>query len=367
MQFTRRRVLAVIAITWVPLLVLSILEGHAWGSGVALTFLKDVETHVRLLIAAPLLLYAEVRVHRGIPSIVREFVVTGLVTDAARPRFDAAIASALRLRNSVVAELLLLAFVYAVGIPFVWRDQVALDVNSWYATAADGRLHPFVAGWWAALVAMPVFQFLCLRWYFRMLIWARFMWQVSRIPLKLEPLHPDGTAGLHFLALSERAYRPVLLGLGTVLAGMMANRIFYAGAKLVDFKVEIVGTVALLTFAVLGPLLFFWQPAPRGAAQRNRALRTAGAALCARVPPQVDGRGTSPRGAAARQRRHPVARGSSQRLPRGRWPARGAVLHAEHHVARDCGPGSGGSAAADDILGRGAGGSPVAGALLRRA
>ena len=272
MQFTRRRVLAVIAITWVPLLVLSILEGHAWGSGVALTFLQDVETHVRLLIAAPLLLYAEVRVHRGIPSIVREFVITGLVPDAARPRFDAAIASALRLRNSVVAELLLLAFVYAVGIPFVWRDQVALDVNSWYATAADGRLHPFAAGWWAGLVAMPVFQFLCLRWYFRMLIWARFMWQVSRIPLKLEPLHPDGTAGLHFLALSERAYRPVLLGLGTVLAGMMANRIFYTGAKLLDFKVEIVGTVALLTFAVLGPLLFFWQPAPRGAAQGNRAL-----------------------------------------------------------------------------------------------
>ena len=263
MQFTRRRVLAVIAITWVPLLVLSILEGHAWGSGVALTFLKDVETHVRLLIAAPLLLYAEVRVHRGIPSIVREFVVTGVVTDAERPRFDAAIASALRLRNSVVAELLLLVFVYAVGIPFVWRDQVALDVNSWYATAVDGRLHAFGAGWWAALVAMPVFQFLCLRWYFRMLIWARFMWQVSRIPLKLEPLHPDGTAGLHFLALSERAYRPVLLGLGTVLAGMMANRIFYTGAKLLDFKVEIVGTAALLAFAVLGPLLFFWQPLRR--------------------------------------------------------------------------------------------------------
>jgi hypothetical protein len=107
---------------------------------------------------------------------------------------------------------------------------------------------------------MPIFQFLCLRWYFRMLIWARFLWQVSRLPLKFEPLHPDGTAGLHFLSLSERAFRPVLLGLGTVLAGMMANRIFYTGAKLLDFKVEIVGFVVLLAFAVLGPLLFFWQP-----------------------------------------------------------------------------------------------------------
>ena len=49
----------------------------------------------------------------------------------------------------------------------------------------------------------------------------------------------------------------MLLALGTVLAGMMANRIFYEGAKLLDFKVEIVGTVGLLVFVVLGPLLVF--------------------------------------------------------------------------------------------------------------
>jgi hypothetical protein len=33
---------------------------------------------------------------------------------------------------------------------------------------------------------------------------------------------------------------------------MIANRIFYAGAKLLDFKLELVGTVALMVFAVLG-------------------------------------------------------------------------------------------------------------------
>ncbi len=133
---------------------------------------------------------------------MREFVLNGLVPDAARSRFDAAIASALRLRNSVVAELLLLAFVYAVGDPVrmarpgrARREQLVRDRLGGPACSRS------LAGWWAALVAMPVFQFLCLRWYFRMLIWARFMWQVSRIDLNLEPLHPDGTAGLHFLAL----------------------------------------------------------------------------------------------------------------------------------------------------------------------
>ena len=164
--------------------------------------------------------------------------------------------------------MLLVAFVYAVGMPFVWRDQVALDVNSWYATAMDGRLHPWLAGWWAGLVAMPVFQFLALRWYWRMFIWARFIWQVSRIDLKLEPPHPDGAAGLHFLAFVDRTFRPLLLALGTVLAGMMANRIFYAGGRLLDFKVEIAGTVTLLVFAILGTAAGFW-PAMRAARRRG--------------------------------------------------------------------------------------------------
>ena len=38
---------------------------------------------------------------------------------------------------------------------------------------------------------------------------------------------------------------------------MMANRIFYAGATLPEFKVELIGLVAVMVFAVLGPLLVF--------------------------------------------------------------------------------------------------------------
>ena len=229
----------------------------AWGGSGAVTFLQDVETQLRLLIAAPLLILAEVRVHRVLPQIVGQFVERGLIPDPARAQFDAAIASATRLRNSVVPELLLIVFVYGVGLPFVWRDQLALNVTSWFATVEGGQLRPTLAGWWVALVSMPVIQFLVVRWYFRFFIWARFLWQVSRIKLDLEPTHPDGTAGLHFLVRTGRAYYLVLLALGTVLAGMMANRIFYEGAKLLDFKVEIVGTVGLLVFVVLGPLLVF--------------------------------------------------------------------------------------------------------------
>jgi hypothetical protein len=131
-------------------------------------------------------------------------------------------------------------------------------LNSWYATVAEGELHATSAGRWLVYVSMPVLQFLVLRWYFRFFVWGRFLWQVSRTRLNLEPTHPDGTAGLLFLARSGRAYRVVLLALGTMLSGTIASRIFHDGATLLEFKVEIVVAVAVFVFMVLGPLIAFY-------------------------------------------------------------------------------------------------------------
>jgi hypothetical protein len=147
LQLVPRRTLVMAILAWVPLLLLSMSERNAWGDGVGLTFLRDIETHLRLLIAVPLLILAEVKVHQRLNLVVRGFVEHGLIPDAARPRFDAAIASAMRLRNSVVAELLLIVFVYTVGL-YVWRNQVSLDVSSWWVAAGDGPVRLSRAGWW---------------------------------------------------------------------------------------------------------------------------------------------------------------------------------------------------------------------------
>jgi hypothetical protein len=275
MEGVHRRVIALVLLTWVPLLVLSIAEGKAWGASVAMPFVEDIDTHLRMLIAGPLLIFAEVVVHRSLPWIVRPFVDNGLIPGEARPQFDAAIASALRWRNSVVAELLLIVFVYAIGMPIVFRDLLAIDVNSWFATTAAGELLvASYAGRWLAWVSMPVIQFLMLRSFYRLFIWARFLWQVSRIRLRLEPTHPDGAAGLLFLARSGRACRYVLLAVGTGLSGFIANRILHYGASLPEFKVEIFGTVAVMVFLVLGPMMVFY---PQLRAVRRRGMIEYGA------------------------------------------------------------------------------------------
>jgi hypothetical protein len=268
LELLRRRVLVFTAVTWLPLLLLSAWEGTAWRGAVRLPFLFDVDLHARLLVALPLLIVAELVVHTRMRPVTRQFLERRLVPDRSLARFDAAVASAQRLRNSLPAEILLIAFVYGVGVLLLWRRYIALDVGSWYGVVAGGRLQPSLTGWWYGCVSLPFFQFLLLRWYFRLFIWARFLWQVSRIDLDLMATHPDRAAGLGFLANTSYAFTPFLLAQGTLLSGMMANRILFAGARLPQFKVDIVAAIAMVVLMVAGPLVVF-------APMLERAKRTA--------------------------------------------------------------------------------------------
>ena len=257
----RRRLIVLALLTWAPLLLLSIATGRAWGNRVELTFLRDADLHLKLLLALPLLIVAELVIHQRMRPIVQQFVHRGLIPPAGRAQFDAAIASAMRLRNSVAAEVFLIAFVYIVGIGVLWRTQGSgsLGVAGWYGDPVNGRPQPSLAGWWLIAVSLPIFQFLLLRWYFRLFIWTRFLWQVSRIQLAIEPTHPDRCGGMGFMANIGYAFAPFLLAQGVLLAGTMGNRIFYSGAKLPQFKVEIIGLVAVMVLAILGPMLVFAQ------------------------------------------------------------------------------------------------------------
>ena len=258
LELLRRRIIVISLFAWLPLLLLAALNGQLLGGDVAVPFLQDAEVHVRFLIAMPLLIVAEIVVHRRMHLVVRQFLERNLIPESARERFDSAIASALRLRNSVPAELLLVALVYGVGVFIVWRVYTVLDTSTWHTLPADDRGSRLsAAGMWYAYVSLPLFQFLLLRWYFRIFIWLRFLWQVSRIDLNLLPIHPDRLGGLGFLSNTAYAFVPLALAHGAVVAGQIANRIFHLGAELLSFKVEIALEVCIVQFLVFAPLLLF--------------------------------------------------------------------------------------------------------------
>jgi hypothetical protein len=269
LTLVRRRVTISVIITWLPLLVLTALEGNVWGGNAAVPFLQDIEVHSRFLVALPLLVIAELVVHQRMRPLVEQFLQRKLIPENATVAFDAAIASAFRLRNSMLAEVLLIAFVYVVGISIIWRQNVALDTSTWYAMPSAGGSKLSVAGMWHGYVSLPIFQFALLRWYFRFFVWTRFLWQVSRINLQLVPTHPDRAGGLGFLTTTVYAFLPLLIAHGALLAGLIGNRIYHVGATLPNFKYEILVLVLFLLCAVLGPLLVF---APQLEAAKRKGL-----------------------------------------------------------------------------------------------
>jgi hypothetical protein len=251
-QLLRRQAATCALLCWVPLALLSLTQGHFLG-GTKLTFLGDIETHVRFLVSLSVLILAETVVYQRIRPIVKNFLERQIVTPEAIPNYYATVNSAVRIQNSFVAEIALLVFVFTGGT-WIWRHQIPRDVASWYASSQGGHLHLTMAGYWLAFVSVPVFQFILLRWYMQFLIWFWFLLRVSRLKLHLPSLHPDRAGGIGFVGKSSLGFAPLLFAQSALLSGQIADRIFYNGESLFASKMTILGFVVFTVVVALAPL-----------------------------------------------------------------------------------------------------------------
>ena len=261
-----RRIVVITAFAWLPLFLLAGFSQFA-GSGGGPSFLRDVEVHVRFLVVLPILIAAELLVHARLTPIVRRFVDLRIILPRDVPGFNRALESALRLRNSIFLELVLVACVYGFGL-WLWSDRVVIGTATWYMHAG-GRWNLTSAGFWYVFVSIPIAQFILLRWYVRFFMWYRFLWQVSRLNLNLIASHPDRCGGMGFLGKTSWAFGPILFAQGAMLAGIVASRVLYRGESLLSFKLQIGGFVAFFLVVILSPLLMF---TPKMAAARRKGV-----------------------------------------------------------------------------------------------
>ena len=276
LELVGRRMLVISLLTWLPLLLLSVLQGHAFGETIKIPFLYDVEAHARFLVALPALVFAELSVHRRISPIINMFAAGRIVRDKDLPKYQAAIQSTMRIRNSLPVELTLVALVYTVGL-WIWRGQIALGEPTWYATPDSTGRHLTWAGYWMNFVSIPVFQFVLARWYLRILLWFRLLWKISRLDLNLIPAHADRAGGIGFLGNTSYAFAPILFAQGVLLSGVIASRVLYQEQDVLSFKMEAVGWIVAMVLFILGPLLMF---SPQLERARRKGLAEYGLLIC---------------------------------------------------------------------------------------
>jgi len=251
-RVVRRAFLAVV-ITWLPMLVLSLWQGQAYGSQIKIPFLRDFAVNVRFLIAVPILILAESGIDKRWRILALQFLKSRLVVEKEHSSFDAVIEKTTHLRDRVLPEALLLVCAF-VPVIFFKSELLMSGVSNWH-TVAVGSGAVSLAGRWFNIISTPFFRFLLFRWLWRLFLWTLFLWRVSRINLFLVATHTDMAAGLGFLSEGQKAFSPIVFAGGAVIAAQVGNAVAYDGATLSSMKFPMIAYGVLAILILIAPLL----------------------------------------------------------------------------------------------------------------
>ena len=254
-QVVRRAILA-LAIAWLPLALLTLVRGDFMRPDHVNAFILDIGCHARYLIALPLLILAEALCAPRLTAIAGQFIAAGLIAEADRRAYERAVASTGRLLHSRTAEVAAFILAYALVASLIVSTPSA-PVPLWHGVIWGERLAPTPAGWWGLLVSLPLLFLLLLGWLWRVGLWARFLWLMSRIELRLVPSHPDGAGGLGFLSTSLEAFLPLAFAFGVLAAGPVLNFVIHRGASPTQFRLQAVGVAVFTVVLFASPLLVF--------------------------------------------------------------------------------------------------------------
>lgn len=248
-----RRALLMATLTWLPLLILSIIQGLAYGKRIQIPFLRDFAVNVRFLIALPIFILAELSIDRQWRVLVLQFLKSGLVQEPELPSFEAVIQTVTRLRDSLLPEAILAVVAYSSFMFGSHTEFLMGSASNWHTLGQSQQLS--LAGWWFNLVSTPFFRFLGLCWLWRMALWTLFLWRSSRIGLHLVATHTDLAAGLGFLSAGQTRFAPIVFAGGAVVASQVGNAITYTGATLAGMKFVLIGYGVFAILLLVAPLL----------------------------------------------------------------------------------------------------------------
>jgi hypothetical protein len=234
------------AVVWVPLVFASLLQ---WALGGGLDpIVLDPTVHVRILIMVPLLVVAENLLEVRCASSATHARTEAI---AERATLDAILDRTEHLRDSWVPEALLALLVALAGEAWLW------GLLGWQGLF---RSHPAMVSFatvWCVTIALPLVQFLTLRWLWRWLMWSYVLARLSRVSLSLNALHPDRAAGLRVLSQPIDAFSIFVASVASLLSASWMMKLHDHRATLQTLSPLFVAFAVIVLVIACGPLLVF--------------------------------------------------------------------------------------------------------------
>ncbi|SEA38986.1 hypothetical protein [Variovorax sp. YR216] len=269
-----RRAIVVVCVGWLPLLALALVALAVGNVDVWQAFLRDASVHARSLIVAPLFVLAEAICIPRLGALAHTFRERGIVPSSQAPAYEKIVRSIRRLRDGWPVEALAVVLAYVIALLLI-QHVPASFLPDWHRSPTGAPLGRSLASWWHALVSLPILLVLLLGWCWRVFLWARYLWLVSRLELRLVAAHPEGAAGLMFVSYSLPSFSILGVAIGVTVAAMeMAHLLTGGTVSLEQLGRAAFGTVVGVVIVFTAPLLVFSGPLLR---TWHRAVATYGA------------------------------------------------------------------------------------------
>lgn len=249
-------IITVILITWAPLLLLSVFAGRGSSGDATQLVIHDHGVTARLLICVPVFLLAEGWITHRLQKVVNYLWNTEILPDSQREAFKDECRKLNQRRDSLPLNIALLVVSYAT-VALIISAMVQHATTSWYFSGDFGLKGITPAGWWYALISLPIWTFLFLWWLWQIGIWWNFLGKVSAMNLSLIPTHPDRVGGLGMLQAGQVVFSAIGFGLSAILSASLSNSIRNEGATLITLAPTIGVYVSVALFMIIGPLLAF--------------------------------------------------------------------------------------------------------------
>lgn len=244
-------------ICWLPLAIMTLINGTFWTGEIKSSFITNFDTQARFLIAMPIFILAEKLVSSRLGAILKQFISSGIILDADRPRFESIIHKQTGILNSDWTNFVVMLICYLQVFLVVFYESSNTSFLSWQLVLNESEPALNAVGKWSTLISRPFLLFLFYKWMLRVIIWGNILRKISNLNIQLFPEHPDLSGGIGYLGYALRYFSPVTFAISCVVAGNMADFMLIEGFHVAELKLPAIGYFIFITLLFTLPMLSF--------------------------------------------------------------------------------------------------------------
>jgi len=245
-----------VALAWGAPLLLSLYEGKAWGLFVDKPYLLHISVWARYFISVGIFVLMEPVVGRRLGEVLHQLVKSELLAPGSKGGAAEALTRALKRSGSSFAEFTCLAIAVIISVlPLFYIHEA--NPRSWILRQGPDGEHISFAAWWSVIVSAPIFWFLLVRWFWRLIVWAMLLRDLAALKLRLVVTHPDGYGGLGFVGEFPNAYTPFIFAISCDTGATVAELLVRGAMETATYAYVMVGWLVAMHALVSLPLFAF--------------------------------------------------------------------------------------------------------------